>query len=179
MYLLPITLVLQAILAALLNQSSSEVQLIRRSLIAIGNFDVAAQTASITFPTAGTWFDYLNGNTITATGTAQSLTLQPGEYHVYLNRNINNVATPVIDINNPGRSPQLFVYPNPVQNSSVAEIFVPERGNVQVELWNAQGQKVKNVFTGSLARGKHTMLLSGKTDNLPGRSLFIKSADKK
>ncbi|HZI54046.1 MAG TPA: alpha-amylase family glycosyl hydrolase, partial [Chitinophagaceae bacterium] len=143
-------------------------------LIAIGNFDVAAQTASLTFPTAGTWFDYLNGNTITATGAVQSILLQPGEYHVYLNRNINNVATPVIDINNPGRSPQLFVYPNPVQNSSVAEIFVPERGNVQVELWNAQGQKVKNVFTGSLARGKHTMLLSDKTNNLPAGVYLLK-----
>jgi 1,4-alpha-glucan branching enzyme len=56
------------------------------SIVVMGNFDVLPQTGSVTFQNAGTWFDYLNGTTITATGSAQSFTLQPGEYHVYLNR---------------------------------------------------------------------------------------------
>ena len=143
-------------------------------LIVVGNFDVTSQNASITFPTAGTWFDFLSESTIVATGAAQTLALQPGEFHVYLNRNINNVPTPVIDINNPGNALQLFVYPNPVQNSSVAEIFVPERGNVQADLWNMQGQKVKNVFGGSLMRGKHTLRLPVETDNLPAGVYFLR-----
>jgi len=143
-------------------------------LLVVGNFDIASQNASVTFPTAGTWFDYLNGNTIVATGSAQPLTLQPGEFHVYLNRNINNVTTPVIDINNPGNSLQLFVYPNPLQKSSVAEVFVPERGNVQADLWNMQGQKVKNVFGGTLMRGKHIMRLSDETNNLPAGVYLLK-----
>ncbi len=143
-------------------------------LLVLGNFDVTAQNASVTFPTAGTWFDYINGNTIVATGSAQPLTLQPGEFHVYLNRNLNNVTTPVIDINNPGSSLQLFVYPNPVQYSSVAEIFVPEKGSVNADLWNMQGQKVRNVFTGALMRGKHTMRLADETNNLPAGVYILK-----
>ena len=55
-------------------------------LFVIGNFDVVAQTSSVTFPSSGTWYDYLNGTTITATGGSQSFTLQPGEYHVYLSQ---------------------------------------------------------------------------------------------
>ena len=55
-------------------------------LLVMGNFDVVAQTGSVTFPAAGTWHDYLTGATITATGASQSFTLQPGEYHVYLNQ---------------------------------------------------------------------------------------------
>ena len=43
---------------------------------------------SVTFPIAGTWYDFINGGTITATGSSQSFTLQPGEYHVYLNTNL-------------------------------------------------------------------------------------------
>ncbi|MEI9806399.1 MAG: hypothetical protein WDO16_00230 [Bacteroidota bacterium] len=67
----------------------------------VGNFDVTAQAGLFTFPSAGTWFDYLNGVTFSATGAAQSLALQPGEFHVYVNRNVSNIATtPVIDINN-------------------------------------------------------------------------------
>jgi 1,4-alpha-glucan branching enzyme len=54
-------------------------------IVVIGNFDVVSQTGSVTFPGAGTWYDYLNGSQITATGASQSFTLQPGEYHVYLN----------------------------------------------------------------------------------------------
>jgi hypothetical protein len=148
-------------------------------LCVIGNFDVTAQTSTFTFPSAGTWYDYLNGNTYTATGAAQSISLQPGEFHVYLNRNlINAVTTPVIDINNPGNALQAVVYPNPVEANSVTEIYVPERGNVQVDLWNVQGQKVQVVFTGISAKGKHTISLSAKTNNLPPGMYLLKVQSK-
>jgi hypothetical protein len=144
-------------------------------LCVIGNFDVTAQSGSFTFPSAGTWYDYLNGNTITATGSSQSFTLQPGEFHIYLNRNlVNAVTTPVIDINNPGNELQLFVFPNPVTGSSVAEIYVPGRSNVQMALWDVQGRKAADIFTGALSRGKHTLSLSGKTDKLPAGIYLLK-----
>jgi 1,4-alpha-glucan branching enzyme len=56
------------------------------SMVVIGNFDVASQTGSVTFPTAGTWYNYLNPGTFSATGGAQSFTLQPGEYRIYINQ---------------------------------------------------------------------------------------------
>ena len=43
-------------------------------LVVIGNFDVIAQSGTVTFPTAGTWYDYLNNTTVTTTGAAQNLT---------------------------------------------------------------------------------------------------------
>jgi 1,4-alpha-glucan branching enzyme len=144
-------------------------------LCVAGNFDVTAQTSSFTFPTAGTWYDYLSGNTFSATGAAQSITLQPGEFHIYLNRNlVNAVTTPVIDINSPGNALQVFVYPNPVENNSVTEIYVPEKSSVQVDLWNVSGQKAAVIFTGILAKGKHTVSLSAKTNNLPAGIYLLK-----
>lgn len=71
------------------------------SLVVIGNFDVAVQNGSVTFPSPGMWYDYLNGTTIIATGASQSFTLQPGEYHVYLNR---NAALPVTLLNFSGKN---------------------------------------------------------------------------
>jgi len=61
----------------------------------IANFDVVPQTRSITFQTGGKWYNYLSngtgagingatGNTFDLASTAQSITLQPGEYHVYI-----------------------------------------------------------------------------------------------
>jgi len=52
----------------------------------VGNFDVSQVTGNVQFQTAGTWYDYLTGATYNATGGVQSMTLQPGEYHVYLDR---------------------------------------------------------------------------------------------
>lgn len=54
-------------------------------VVVIGNFDVVPQTGSVTFPSMGTWFNYLNGAQFNATGAPQSISLQPGEYRVYLN----------------------------------------------------------------------------------------------
>ena len=70
-------------------------------IVVIGNFDVVPQTGSVTFQNAGTWFDYLNSTTITATGASQSFTLQPGEYHVFTN---TDVTLPVTLINFNGKN---------------------------------------------------------------------------
>jgi glycosidase len=144
-------------------------------LCVIGNFEVTAQTSSFTFPSAGTWYDYLNGGTITATGSSQSFTLQPGEFHVYLNRNlVNAVITPVSNNNIPGNQLQATVYPNPVQPISVLDIDVPQTGKVQIEIVNSQGQKVSTIFSGNFSRGKHTLQLQDKINNLPPGSYLIK-----
>lgn len=71
-------------------------------LVVIGNFDVTAQTGSVTFPAAGTWYNYLNPPaTFAATGGSQSFTLQPGEYRIYLN---SLVVLPVTLTNFNGRN---------------------------------------------------------------------------
>lgn len=137
-------------------------------IVVVGNFDVSQQSGSVTFPAAGTWYDYLNGNTITTTGSAQSMTLQPGEFHIYLNRNlVNAVTTPVFDIDNPRPELHLAVFPNPVHENSVAELWIPERGFVQVDLLDIQGRRLATLHSGIMPEGKQLISLSGKTNKLP------------
>lgn len=61
----------------------------------IANLDVTAQTRNVTFQNTGNWYNYvsngtgsgLNGATdatFNLSSTTQSITLQPGEFHVYL-----------------------------------------------------------------------------------------------
>ncbi len=57
----------------------------------IGNFDVVQQTGSITFSHAGVWYDYLRDSAFNITATTQTYTLQPGEYHVFIDQNPNLV----------------------------------------------------------------------------------------
>jgi 1,4-alpha-glucan branching enzyme len=51
----------------------------------VGNFDVVAQNASISFPSTGAWIDNMTGTSINVTSLPYSVTLAPGEYHVYSN----------------------------------------------------------------------------------------------
>jgi 1,4-alpha-glucan branching enzyme len=52
-------------------------------IVVVGNFDVVSQTGTVTFPSTGTWKDYLNDTTISVTNASQNFTLQPGEFHVF------------------------------------------------------------------------------------------------
>jgi hypothetical protein len=49
----------------------------------IGNFDVVSRSANISFPATGTYIDNLTGATFNVTSVPMSVTLAPGEYHVY------------------------------------------------------------------------------------------------
>ena len=51
----------------------------------IGNFDVMPQTASISFPAVGTYVDNMTGSSINVPSVPFTITLQPGEYHLYSN----------------------------------------------------------------------------------------------
>jgi 1,4-alpha-glucan branching enzyme len=122
----------------------------------IGNFDVVSQTANVTFQNSGTWYDYIDGSTITATGSAQSITLQPGEYHVYLNRNVvSNIATPVSSIRIPGNTLSIKSNPNPIWKNSVVNVTIPESGKVEIDLLSVSGQKLMTVYSGFLGKGDH------------------------
>ena len=99
-------------------------------------------TGTVTFQNAGTWYDYLNGNTFTATGTPQNITLQPGEFHLYLNRNVTNVVTtPVSNINNQPVTFKVNVYPNPLIENGILEIENEELGAHLCNYIMDQGKK--------------------------------------
>jgi 1,4-alpha-glucan branching enzyme len=144
------------------------------NLLVVGNFDVTQQSASITFQNAGTWYDYLSSATITATGSAQTITLQPGEYHVYVNRNVvNAVVTAVGNVTAPSDALTATVYPNPVNQNSVIDLQTPESGKVLVDLYNIQGQKISNIYYGFLVKGKHDLSFNSSINKAAGGSYFL------
>lgn len=143
-------------------------------LCVIGNFDVLPLTVNFSFPTTGTWYDYLNNTTINGTITPQVFTLQPGEFHVYLNRNAGNlVSTPVIDVIPVGDELRAAVYPNPVSASSTLKIGLPKAGKTTIALFNTEGQQMGVIYAGNLGKGEHLIPLTGKMNNLPAGIYFL------
>lgn len=149
------------------------------SALVVANFGVVPANAMVTFQSSGTWYDYLTGETIAATGAAQTFSLQPGEYHVYLDKNLNNVTpTAVFNINAPLNTLEAAVYPNPAAPNSLVELNMPETGKVQIGLFNMAGMQLGEVFSGTLAKGIHFLPLLNKINNLPGGTYVLKVQSK-
>jgi hypothetical protein len=71
-------------------------------LVIVGNFDVFGQSGNVTFPSAGTWYEYLNAPaTFNATGFSQNFFLNPGEFKIFTS---TNVVLPVTLVNFNGRN---------------------------------------------------------------------------
>jgi glycosidase len=145
------------------------------SILVIGNFDVVPITGSATFPAAGTWYDYLHGGNIAATGAAQSFTLQPGEYHVYINQNISGaVLTRVSNTGNPVKDMRMVVYPNPVAQNALIEYDLPENGKVTIRLLNTMGQIQSTIFAGQQLKGTHLKTLFNMNNNIkPAPGIYL------
>ena len=144
-------------------------------LCVIGNFDVNAQSGTLTFPNAGTWYDYLNGSTFTSTGAAQNFNLQPGEYHVYLNRNLTNAVVTSTGGVTPGATPfSASVFPNPAAADAVLELNLPQTALVKATLTDMTGRMiVADLVARSLAQGKHRLPVGEKLSKLPSGVYII------
>jgi len=149
-------------------------------IMVIGNFDVVAQTAAVTFPRAGEWRDYLTDARFAATGNAQTITLQPGEYHLYINRDPNGPAanTPVPpdpepEEEDPGTELKAQVYPNPGRSDVSVRLHLPEAGAVRIEIIGATGQRIGTAFSGTLNRGVHQVAINDQTSRLPAGLFFV------
>lgn len=49
----------------------------------IGNFGLEEASISPNYSATGTWFDFFSGDEVNVTSTSASVTLQPGEFHIY------------------------------------------------------------------------------------------------
>ncbi len=141
-------------------------------MVVVGNFDVNAQIATVNFPAPGTWYDYLGGNTFTA-GPTQPINLQPGEYHVYLNRNLINAVVTGVGNTSSSDGWSASVYPNPAINA-VLEVNAAKAGWADILLMNETGQQVKNLYGGMLIKGKNTLTVQDKLKGLPSGVYFAK-----
>jgi 1,4-alpha-glucan branching enzyme len=151
-------------------------------IVAMANFDVIPQDVNVTFPTSGNWFNYLQGGTINATGNAQNILLQPGEYKVFLNQNIPDgivgsftppVTTPkpITNIKD-GIGVQLF--PNPVKNSGLLKYVLPADGLTTISLLDVLGSKTQILLNEVTQTGQYEMQVAKTMQQLSTGIYFIK-----
>ena len=133
-------------------------------VVVIGNFDITSKTALVNFPSNGTWHSYLTKTSINVSGGSSNLTLQPGEYHVYLNKDlsgnlvtaINNPALPVLNT-------KIQLYPNPVISNTTLSYTLASPELVNIDLVSTDGIIISRLYSGVKASGKHSMII-GRND---------------
>ncbi|NLI23690.1 MAG: T9SS type A sorting domain-containing protein, partial [Bacteroidales bacterium] len=83
------------------------------TVIAIGNFDVVSRNYTVTFPSAGTWYDYFWADSLVLENPSVQITLQPGEYRFYSSKKMNGYGSINIGYESPAGSKKISVFPNP------------------------------------------------------------------
>lgn len=139
----------------------------------IGNFDVVPITSNIVFPTNGLWFDVLRDEFITVTGNSKSLTLQPGDVFVFVDKNVNNIPTSIL---NPGYNLANFnmqIAPNPFHTNGMLQYDIPESGKVTVQVIDLNGRVVKQLFSGFRTRGIQQLQLNKQNLGVTNGMCFI------
>lgn len=123
-------------------------------LVIVGNFDVSPLTSSVSFPSDGIWYSVYTSKYQGVLNGSASITLQPGEYIVYANKNISTqVITDILDVNMPMLDMKLNFYPNPMQSVGTLEYDLPESGNLLVHAFNMQGEDVGVLYSGYQNKG--------------------------
>ncbi len=109
----------------------------------IGNFDVIERTIDVDFNHTGTWYDYLEGGSIDVDNTAKSITLEPGEYHVYLDKVVDSgIISGIEDINSQIENFKLF--PNPANQFVNVEINLNKSTKSNIQIFDLSSKMVYN-----------------------------------
>jgi 1,4-alpha-glucan branching enzyme len=139
-------------------------------VVVVGNFDVSQQSAQVTFPVAGVWYSYLTGGVRVATGSAETITLQPGEYYVYTDRNVADIVLSWMPNNNPTNTRRdssgyvdgykVRIYPNPSVQPSTIEYSLLQSGNLNITLTDINGKEVVSFYNGFKQKGTYSIQTS-------------------
>lgn len=121
----------------------------------IGNFDVQKQSVPSGFPQAGKWYNYFSGGELSVSNTAETIVLQPREFHLYTTKPLPAPKPDLVPWQRVVLSAKdeladnanMLIYSNPAQDKAFIELSDAYRGEVSVQLTNLTGAVLRTVKT--------------------------------
>ena len=133
------------------------------AVVVVGNFDVAAQDTTLDFPSSGTWYDFFEGVEVQIGEAPYSLSLLPGEFHLYTSEFVEPAEPDLITVDAETTSDEPFAfaldqnYPNPFNPSTEIAFTVTAAGPVRLEVFDVLGRLVALLVDGVVQAGRHTV----------------------
>jgi 1,4-alpha-glucan branching enzyme len=107
-----------------------------KDVLIVANFDVTTQNVATGFQYTGTWYNLMDNTTINVADVNASISLAPGEYRIYGNKQAN------LAIADFEKGNSVNLYPNPV-----TDYFTLNVTATKVQVYSVTGQLVKSFAT--------------------------------
>lgn len=125
----------------------------------LGNFDVIAANMDPNFQQTGTWYDFFSGESIEVSNTNTTITMAPGEYHIYTDVQLETPDI-VADVETIGpntlKKLEVKVYPNPSNLDAKISFVIDENiRESDISIYDLSGKKVNTLQKGFLPKGEH------------------------
>ncbi|TAE69487.1 MAG: T9SS C-terminal target domain-containing protein, partial [Bacteroidetes bacterium] len=133
------------------------------NLVVVGNFDVNRQQTTISFPSTGTWYSFLDGSARTVINAGSTnITLEPGQYYVYTNINLatSGGGGGTIAPGNQAGGVQINIAPNPARgaNATIRVDVANASGTMAIDLLDIAGRKLHTFYNGAAQATYNTQL---------------------
>ncbi len=136
----------------------------------IGNFDVERRSVVPNFPHGGVWYDYFFSDSLTVVNPNEAISLKPGEFHLYTDKDIgfpdDTLITSVQE--SPDAQPARFAlrqnYPNPFNPATTISFEVARLSDVKLVIYNVLGQRIRTLVNEEMAAGSYSMRWDGKNE---------------
>jgi hypothetical protein len=121
--------------------------------VIVGNFDVVTTNINPAFQHTGMWYEFFTGDSLNVTNASEQITLQAGEYRLYTDQSLN---TPSITNTSAFAIETLKakIFPNPAQDFVNVEFTLTQTEDINMVIYNLNGQVVKTVSEGKLGVGE-------------------------
>lgn len=130
-------------------------------VVIVGNFDLTDASQAITFPADGVWYSYLTGTSLNVSGGTTTINLKPGEYHVYLNKDLSaNLVTAIISPTIQPLNSGIKIYPNPVRTTARINYKLATAGKTQIDIIDLNGITISTILNSVQSAGNHTLLIN-------------------
>jgi glycosidase len=165
-----------------LNVSTGKMRSVRlnsptMNVVAVSNISTAQETVSIVFQHTGTWYDYYTGTPFEVSGANANLTLEPGDYRLFIDQLIPFPGDIVfLDSKEAaGKVQNMLVYPNPATDYASVDFSLNDQASVQLEVVDLAGKRIFNVTTDTLPAGDYHYEL--RTENWAAGVYFVTLRD--